>query len=525
MVGKNVAGPLFGFLTLILCFVSIACLLLKSWIAFWIFLVLFIVALAVFAILCYKEFVDFFASRQLRYGTNVTLSILGVLGIAIFVNIIVVQRFDIRADLTKLRDNSLSEATKKILKNLDKEVDAIAFFSDETLPKAIQALDKLKLYQRETELISVSVKNPYIDTRLVDTNLLDGTIVFQTKERQEKVTVVNEQKYTSAILKLIQSRSKNVYFLEGHGERGIDDLTNAGCGFLKNELENQNFKPSSFSFLTEANIPHDCDLLVIPGPTTAFTLKEISVIDKYLNNNGKLLVLFNPSTVAEDVNKELVKLMKKWGVTVGNDLVFDMILHDAYRGTIAPVPIYEPHDITRQLGNLRLAFPNTRSVTPIKNRKSKLIVKILAKTASPIAVSWGETERKPDGQFSGNGYTPDVDIPAPVSIAVAVERLIDADTENNPIRSPTRIVVYGSSEFAMNFYFRKANRDILLTTVNWLTDDGDLIAITEPDRSTQVLRSMTIQEARLVQIISLFLIPLSVFFAGLVVWWQRRVGG
>ena len=524
MTRKNVAGPLFGFLSLILCFVSIACFALKTWIAFWILLVLFIAAFAVFAVLRYREFIDFFVSRQLRYGTNVTLSILGLLGITIFVNIIVAQRFDIRADLTELRDNSLSESTKKILKTLDKKVEIIAFFSDTTTQTAIRAMDKLKLYQRESELISISFKNPYIDTQLVDTKLLDGTIVFQTKEKQEKVTIGSEQKFTSALLKLIQNRTKKVYFLEGQGEHKIGDLNNAGCSMLKTELENQNYELISFSFLTEPDIPHDCDLLVIAGPTDPFTSKEVGLIDKYLAKNGKLLLLFNPSPVDEDVNKGLVQLMKKWGVSVENDLVFDMVVHDANRGTIAPVPIYEPHEITRQLKHY-LAFPNTRSVTQIKNTKTKLSIKSLAKTSSPIGVSWGETERKPDGQFSGNGYTPDVDTPAPVSIAVAAETIIDADIETNSNVSPTRIVVFGSSQFAMNFYFRIPNRDILLTTVNWLTEDGDLIAITEPDRSKQVLRSMTVQEANLVRITSLFLIPLIVFFAGLVVWWQRREGG
>lgn len=525
MTGKNVIGPIFGFLSLILCFVSIVCLFLKAWIAFWVFILLFTVALVVFIIFRYKEFVNFFVSRQLRYGTNVTLSIFGVLGIAIFINIIVAQRFDLKADLTELRENSLSEPTQKILKSLDKKVNVIAFFSNPTTPRAVNAIDKLRLYERESDFISISIKNPYIETQLVDTRLTDETIVFKTEDKEERVTIVSEQKFTSAFLKLIQNRTKNIFFLEGHGEYEIGDFNESGLSKLKDSLSDQNYAPVSFSFLTAKDIPHECDLLVIPGPTNALPAKEIRLIDKYLARNGKLLLLFNPSPDSEDVNKELVQLMKKWGVSVGNDLVFDMLVHDIYLGPNAPFPNFEFHDITRPLVNPRIAFPNGRSVTPINDRKSNLIVKSLAKTASPITVSWGETGRNPDGKFSSDRYTQDEDIPAPVSIAAAVEELINSDIETNSERDNTRIVIYGSSQFAMNYYFSDANRVLLINTINWLTEDGDLIAITEPDKSKQTLRRMTIQEANLVQILSLFFLPLIVFIAGIVVWWQRRVGG
>jgi len=531
MTGKNVVGPLFGFLSLILCFVSIVCLFLKAWIAFWIFVVLFTVTLVVFIIFRYKEFVNFFVSRQLRYGTNVTLSIFGVLGIAIFINIIVAQRFDLKADLTELRENSLSEPTQKILKTLDKKVNVIAFFSDPTTSRANSAIDKLRLYERESDFISVSIKNPYIETQLVDTKLIDETIVFKTEEKEESVTIVSEQKFTSAILKLLQNRTKKFFFLEGHGESEIDDFNNSGLSWLKTALENQNYEPNPFSFLTEKDIPNDCELLVIAGPTNPIPQKEIGLIDKYLAKNGKLLVLFNPSKNAEDVNDSLVQLMKKWGISVGNDLVYDMVVRDANLGPSAPAPNFEFHDITRPLANNQLAFPNSRSVTPINNRKPKLIVKSLAKTASPITVSWGETGRKPDGKFSSDGYTPDEDTPAPVSIATAVEELINSEIETNSESNNTRIVVFGSTQFAMNYFFGDpnlvltANHVLIINTINWLTEDGDLIAITEPDKSKQVLRRMTVQEANLIQIISLFLIPITVFIAGIVVWWQRRVGG
>lgn len=518
---KNITEPLFGFLTLIFCFISISCFFLKVWIVFWICLTFFFATLIIFSVLSYKEIVNFFVSRQLRYGTNVALSIIGVLGIAVFINIIVAQRFDKSIDLTELGHNSLSKPTKKILKSLDKDIDVIAFYSDETSQFAIHAMNKLELFQRESKFISVSFKNPYLDADLVDHRLRDGTIVFRTNDRQEEVTIVSEQKFTSAILKLIQNKPKKIYFLVGNGEHEIDNLTGAGLSKLKTALENHNYEPIPLPLLTEPNIPTDCDLLAIVGPTLTLSAREIGIISKYLDKNGKLLLLFHPSDTTEDVNQRLVQLMKRWGVSVGNDLVVDKYNFNYSIGSSAPLLQYELHEITRQLPSY-IVFPKTRSVTPLEKAKSDLTVKSLAKTTGSIGVSWGERERTSDGKFSGTEYTQGIDLPGPVSLAVAVEKNINVNTDNI---SPTRIIVLGCSNFAMNHYFDVANRYFLLTTVNWLTEEGDLIAITEPDLSEQMLRTMTLQQSGVVQITAIFMIPLVVFIAGLVVWWNRRTGG
>ncbi len=524
MSRKNVAGPIVGFLALIFCFISIACLSLKAWLVFWIFLILFVATLAVLAALHYQDFVNLFVSRQLRYGTNVALSVIGIIGIAVFVNVIVSQRFDMSLDLTELQDNSLSEQTKKILKSLNKDVEIIAFYSDENSQFAIRAMHKLELFQRESEFITVALKDPYIEVQKVDHRLRDGTIVFSSKDRQEEVTIVSEQKFASAVLKLIQNKTKKIYFLVGHGEYEINDLTQFGLSEFKKALENQNYEPITLSFLTEADIPSNCDLLAIVGPTETLTTNEIDKISRYIDKNGKLLLLFHPSESSEDVNKRLVQLMSKWEVSVGNDLVIDRFAFDVMRGSSAPFPKFEHHEITRQLDPY-LAFPKTRSVSPKDDIKSELSVKSLAKTVSALGVSWAERERMPDGKFSGNGYTAGIDLPAPVSFAVAVEKHTALNTNDTDEISPTRIVVFGCSNFATNLDLKKANQGLLLTSVNWLTEDGDLIAITEPDRNKQKLRSMTPQQEGVVQITAIFLIPLVVFIAGLVVWWNRREGG
>ena len=527
---KNIAGPLFGLLTLIFSFISTASGLFRAWPVFWISLLLALVSLAVFARLRFADFVNFFVSRQVRYGANVALGIAGVIGIAVFANAIVAHRFDKRADLTKLQLYTLSEPTQTILKNLKSEIQVTAFFSNDLQRLATRAKDILALYQRETELLTISFKDPYVDLQLREKYQLqyDGTIIFENKERQEKVTVVDEQKFTSAILKLTRNEIKKVYFLLGHEEHRIDDPNNNGYSNVRVELENQNYVASSLSLLTEPAIPADCAALVIAGPKTTLTRHELDAVAKYLALGGKLLLMLDPSvTSAADVNSGLVRLMKRWGIAIGNDLVIDKRQFVPLFGPGAPVPGPELHEITRAMREA-VAFPVVRSVTPVADRSSNLSVKSLFKTVGETGNSWGETQRETDGTFSedftGFIYTPDVDTPPPVSIAIAVEQKIDQDSEKKTERDLTRIVVFGDSDFAANAIFREPNRDLFLAAINWLTLEEDLIAIRPIDLQGQTLRQMLVQDERLVQITSVFLIPTIVFTAGLIVWWQRRKG-
>ena len=385
----------------------------------------------------------------------------------------------------------------------------------------------LALYQHETEFVTVSYSDPYIDQTLRNKYdiRVEGTVVFESDTRHEKVTIIEEQKFTSAILKLIRDETKKVYFLVGHEEHEIEDFKDGGYSGMRAELENQNYAAFSLSLLTEPDIPADCAVLVIAGPKATLTRHELKVVTEYLERNGKLLLMLDPSlTTAADVNIGLVRLMKKWGIKIGNDLVIDEMSFVPLYGPSAPVPGIELHEITRSMRDL-VVFHYARSVSPAVDSGVNLSVKSLAKTIGGVQDSWGETERAPDGSFSKERvYTAGVDTPPPVSIAVAVEQKVEDNNPDEATGSPTRIVVFGDSDFASNAALRESNRDLFLGTINWLTLEDDLIAIRPIDLQKQALRQMRVQDIRLVQITSVFLIPLIVFVAGLAVWWQRRKG-
>ena len=536
-------APLLGFLTLILLFATLSSVLLRQSLAMWIFLVLGITSLTAFVALKRQMISRFFVSRQVRYGTNVGVTVLLVTGIAVIANVIVVQRFDTSADWTGDQVYTLSDQTKKILHGLDREIQVLAFFSlnpdnDQLARERQRATYLLEMYQRETDKISVEFVDPYsgaMQSQEYDIQF-DGTTVFESGSVRERIRTVGEQEFTSAILKVTRDELVKIYFLTGHEEQAIDDFDqNRGYSQTKEELEKQNYRIETLSLATQPEVPADCAALIIPGPKAPLLAHEVNAISKYLDKNGKLFLMLDPSlSSAKDPNQGLVDLMDRWGVTIGNDLVFDRIRPAFFlvggSRPEAPTPVgFEFHQITQHV-NRQVTFQLARSVTPQTDAGSNLNVKSLVKTTDEIGGSWGETKRQADGTFETDlSYTEGEDTPPPVSLAVAIQRegdepdMGDTSSANTSEVNRTRIVVVGDSDFAGNFFFYgTGGGDFFLNAVNWLTLEEDLIAIRPVDPSERSLRLMTPREKAFVQLTSIFLIPLIIFLIGVGVWWRRR---
>ena len=267
-------APLLGFLTLILLFATLSSVLLRQHLAIWICLVLGITSLTAFVILKRQVIFRFFVSRQVRYGTNVGVTVLLVTGIAVIANVIVVQRFDTSADWTGDKIYTLSDQTKKILHGLDREVKVLAFFSlnpdnDQIGRERQRATYLLEMYQRETDKLSVEFVDPYSGAMQSQEYEIqfDGTTVFESGSVRERIRTVGEQEFTSAILKVIRDELVKIYFLTGHEEQAIDDFDqNRGYSQTKEELEKQNYRVETLSLATQPEVPADCAALVIPGP-------------------------------------------------------------------------------------------------------------------------------------------------------------------------------------------------------------------------------------------------------------------
>lgn len=240
---------------------------------------------------------------------------------------------------------------------------------------------------------------------------------------------------------------------------------------------------------------------------------EGPLIDKFVDQGGKVLLLQDPDTTAG-----IDDLLKKWKIGLESNIVVDSsgIGQLFGMGPAAPlVSTYESHPITKDLTRSMTFFPFARSVKTVENASSAFNSTTLFKTSE---ASWGETNLK-----GGSArYDEGADIKGPVALGIASTKTVTVDEKEKKRGKEARVVVIGDSDFATNAYFQQQrNGDLFLNTVSWLAEDEDLISVrprTQEARSIQLTRA----SSSILFWVTMVLLPGSALVSGILVWLRRR---
>lgn len=462
--------------------------------------------------------------RGARYGTNTGIMIVAFVVSVFFANCLVI-RVNQRWDVTESSQFALSPQTVKVLQGLTRTITVTAFYSPELSDRA--AKDLLKEYSNRSERF---VLQPGSDEGVVDplrqpalTNKYnvrqDGSIIFEAGSDKQTVSRVDEQTFTSAILKVTRGQQKKLYMLVGHGEREYNDFRETGYGEIGQALRDDNYVIESLNLVLSSTVPSDAAVLVVANPARTLADAEKVAVADFLRKGGKALFLLEPRT-----RTGLEEVLAEWAVELRDGIVVDPASSLREDPSTPVVQRFNFTDITRDLG---LAFfPRTMVIsspvefgtviTPARSLDQLISVEPLA---SSSAGSW--LESNPDqAQFNAGE-----DLPGPLPLAVQVGPaafLRGAREPESPRR--TRIVVFGDADFASNRYLSQApfnNRDLVANAVNWLAEEEDLISIRTKPRDVRRMFLGPL-ESNLIFISSTVLLPLAVLVAGAVVWWRRR---
>ncbi len=454
------------------------------------------------------------------------LILLGVL--FILVNYVSSRRFA-RIELTKQQFGQISEQTEKALDSLDQPVEIILFYQPgHQLYEPIK--DLLEAYARRSPKIRVEYLDPDQDRaraqQIIQEMKIDSLnlVIFKSGSRHKYLPETElaefdyaslqlgqppqlkgfkaESAFTSAIRNVTQAEQPVIWVVTGHGEKEMDSPEPVGLSEFKRTLEQQNMSLQSITLLDKTQIAPDIKLLVVAGPTRRFTDAEISLVEKYLDNGGRLLALLDPL-----VETGLEALLERWGVTLGNDIVVDPTRQLPFVSAANLFVVeYLEHPIVASMRTLATLFPLARSVRPKTPAPEGVTVSRLAETSQQ---GWGETTTDSEA-FQ---YDSETDTQGPVSIAVAVESA-------QPRK--TRIVVVGDSEFAINAQVGSAgNRDLLSGAANWLVDQEVMIGI-GPKPIETIKLQLTEDQVRGLMYFSFAALPLACLGLGLATWWLRR---
>lgn len=462
------------------------------------------------------------------YSSNLILMIILVLGILVLINTIA-ARYHHRFDFTEAKIHSLSDQSISVIKNLKNDVNIKCFFREGNYNRS-RMENLLKIYAYHSKKIRYEFidpdKNPGLVKRYDIT--MDGTTVFECGDKENRITSTSEEDITNAIIKVTREKKKTIYFLEGHGEASIEESDDQGLSYVKDELGKLGYEVKKLTLALEENFPTDCDLLIIAGPKKDLLPNELETIDKYLQRGGRVFFMLDP-----EVAPGMTGFLNQYGIKLENDLIVDTISRLLGGDYFMPVVSeYEYHDITKKF-RYACFFPYARSVDIAEKKPDNVTLTVLAKT-SPN--SWSERQLN-EREVS---FNKDKDKQGPIPLAVVgtikIEEEKKEETKKEGESQPSeqksasltetkkeaRLAVFGDSDFATNRYFHlSGNGNLFLNTINWLTEEADLISI-QPRTSSPRTIHLSPSQARLVFFVSVIILPLIVLTTGISVWMRRR---
>lgn len=422
-------------------------------------------------------------------------------------------------DWTAGHRNTLSEASREVIDLLDAPVTITAYArEDKALRDRIN--EQLGRYQRYNKGLTYNFVNPDTQPTLVREQgiSIDGELVIEYHGHTEKVQEANEFGITNALQRLLQGGERRLVFLEGHGERSPGNKGDADLGQFADELTRKGMTISTLNLAQTPAIPENTTILIMAGPRARLMPGEVQLIKDYLNKGGNLLWLHDHGDV-----HDLEPVLQLMGLAFLPGVVVDAStqLFGINDPTFVMVSEYPSHPAMRGFSIMTL-FPMATALE--KTGKSDFQRTPLLST---LRHAWTETGSLKDNKLSfdaGKGERQ-----GPLDIGYALNRTPapptapgnNAESVATPPREQ-RVVVIGDGDFLANAYLGEGgNLNLGVNLVNWLTQNEQFINI-----PTQIItdRSLTLSPLAsvLIAIIFLFLLPLSFFAAGAVIWFRRR---
>ncbi len=471
-----------------------------------------VLGVAAYAIMSPDSIRRFFTGRQARYGSNSLILTLAVLGIIFVVNYMVFNNPK-SWDLTEDKSNTLSTETLQIIATLPEKVTATAFFTSNLDRSGADEL-LLKFKSNSNGKFDYTFLDP--DTNPVAAREAgitgDGKIMLQMGGKKEIAAYADEQELARTMIRLISSEPRAVYFLQGHGEPGLDGSGELSYAIAKETLESKNYTVGTLNLLADKTVPEDALAVIIAGPQKPVSAQEVAQLKKYVNEGGSLVVLEDPRffTEFEDSPDPLANyLTAEWGITLNDDIVIDLVnTQNAFQAVSWQ---YNSHPITIDLADEKyyVILPQARSINVSTDKENVTATALIYTTDQ----SWGESELINDETPTFDEAT---DTPGPLNLAAAAENAVTTG----------RVVVFGNSIFAADEGFDAyGNGNIFINSVDWAAEQEDLLNIPVRPTTQRTLEPIPTANLIIIVILSILVLPGMIVFMGVYSWYTRRKRG
>lgn len=506
-----------GRIALFFALVSLACFvvvrsILGVWVPFlWIPLGFFAVATPTWLYYDRSLLSEFFSLKTTKNGMSMGLLILLVIVAIGLVNFLGARNFK-TFDFSMNQVNSLSDQSKKVLADLEGDL-TIQFFYKNGLEGVDQAkagfTRMVTLYQDQSskvkyEMIEVNDRPKLVQEYGVKNGRGEAYVLYQ--DRKNRVDKFEEQDLTNAIIKVTRKSNKKVYFVEGHGERSIDDeRSELGAFSVKSLIEKNSFNVQKLSFVQTPKVPQDADAVVILGPTQTFQAFEIKALEEYLTRGGNLMIALEGKQPAG-----LETLLAKLGVKLEAHYVYNLFdsqlgsFVDQRMPTVGAV-FSAQNEVTKVFkANEMVVFRQPGSFTHVQPAPTGITLDDIVKTpTAAVALKELDSKEPEEGQKS---YV----------LGVSAKGKFSADGKE------FQALIYSDSDFASNMLLmQNLNRDLFLNSVSMLAKEEGLISVSAKEPS---ITKMTVTPTMFMIFVFAFFIPLplSMLVTSVVLFFKRR---
>ncbi len=235
-------------------------------------------------------------------------------------------------DVTENKIYTLSDASKKAIEKVDKEITIYSYgFAEKST-----LIDLLKQYTETNDKIKYEILTEESNYSMVQQyELKEGyfVLIFKSGEAEKVIDAssefssydyttyqsidTTEQTITNSILALTEENKPKIYFVEGHKEYGAQEMTTF-LAFLQNEA----FEYETLNIATKGAIPEDCDILAIISPSTDLLEGETTAIKNYINKGGN--IFFSMDVISEEPNfPNMQSVLDEYGVSIKNGYILE----------------------------------------------------------------------------------------------------------------------------------------------------------------------------------------------------------
>ena len=470
-------------------------------------------------------------SKAFKAGGYSLAAIAIVIVVAVVINILVnaLPETATKLDNTSNQLFTISDQTEKLAAGLESDVTIYWLVRDGYEDSTVNLL--LERYSALSSHISVVKVDPDVYPSFASTyttTLYDNSLVVESGSKSRyidyydiyvydydyytymyygtyDVSFNGESEITSAIDYVVNEELPKVYMIKGHGESELSSN-------FETAVEKENIDVEELSLLTAEEIPEDASCLIINNPTSDISEKEREVLEAYLAEGGKLILLTSPLEEGELTNIEAC--MAYYGVETAEGIAVEGDMnYCAWRTPYYLLPEIASHTITQPLidEGYYVLLPLAQGlIVGDAESDTVSVTSLLTTSASSYSKVAGyelTTYDKEDGDIEG-----------PFAVAVMITDDISDDEQ-------TKIFWVSSGNLlddSANEMVSGGNQDLFLNALDWICDqDESTISIHSKSLSYEYL-TIDSGTASLLSVLMIGIIPAVFLAIGIIIWIRRK---